>query len=159
MPSPWLAYRALKLTTNVYIAKARCESQPAVRWAECSLIIGTGIEFKLLAWSSIAQSVCRRAFILLDIRFQRPWVRILHSAEEGNLSPFDSKIACLYQSIAINNNKHVYRQSQVRKPTGSWIWLLYHEKNNSVTSGQGVTFSCFLAIEHDNTYIFVAIHH
>ena len=47
------------------------------------------------------------------------WVRILHSAEEDNLSPFDLKIACLCQSIKINNNKHVYRQSQVRMPTGS----------------------------------------
>ena len=35
------------------------------------------------------------------------WVRILHSAEEDNLSPFDSKIACLCQSIEINNNKYV----------------------------------------------------
>ena len=35
------------------------------------------------------------------------WVRILLSAEEDNLSPFDSKIACLCQSIEINNNKYV----------------------------------------------------
>ena len=35
--------------------------------------------------------------------------------------PFDLKIACLCQSIAINNNKHVYRQSQVRKPNGSGV--------------------------------------
>ena len=48
-------------------------------------------------------------------------VRILHSAEKDILSPFDSKIACLCQSIEINNNKHVYRQSQVRKPTGSGV--------------------------------------
>ena len=41
------------------------------------------------------------------------WVRILHSAEEDNLSPLDPKIACLCQSIEINN-KYVYRQSQVR---------------------------------------------
>ena len=33
------------------------------------------------------------------------WVRILHLAEEDNLSSFDSKIVC--QSIEINNNKHV----------------------------------------------------
>ena len=33
-------------------------------------------------------------------------VRILHSAEEDNLSPFDAKFACLCQSIEINNNKH-----------------------------------------------------
>ena len=86
---------------------------------------------RFLSWSSIAQSVCQWAFSLLDIRFQRPWVRILHSAEEDNLSPFDSKIACLCRSIAISHNKHVcmyaciyvrtyvrmyvYRQSQVPK--------------------------------------------
>ena len=34
-------------TTNMYIARARCESQLAVgvEWAECSLIIGT-VKFK-----------------------------------------------------------------------------------------------------------------
>ena len=45
-------------------------------------------------------------------------VRILHLAEEDDLSSFDSKSACLCQSIEINYNKHVYRQSQVWKPTG-----------------------------------------
>ena len=35
--------------------------------------------------------------------------------------PFDSKIACLCQSIEINNNKYVYRQSQVRMPNGSGV--------------------------------------
>ena len=54
-------------------------------------------------------------------RYLRPLVRILPSAEEDNLSPFDSNIACLCQSIEINNNKHVYRQSQVRKPIGSKV--------------------------------------
>ena len=51
-------------------------------------------------------------------------VRILHPTEEDNLSPFDSEITCLCQSIEINNNikkKHVYHQSQVRKPTGSGV--------------------------------------
>ena len=43
-------------------------------------------------------------------------LQILHSAEEGNLSPFHLKITCLCQSIEINNNKHVSRQSQVRMP-------------------------------------------
>ena len=74
-----------------------------------------------LAWSSIAQSVCQQAFSLLANRCLRPWDRILHSSEENNLSPFDSNITCLSQSIQINNNKHVYRQSQVRKPTGSEV--------------------------------------
>ena len=61
-----------------------------------------------LAWSSIAQSVCQWAISLLAIWCLRPWwVRILLSAEEDNLSPFDSNVACLCQSIEINNNKHV----------------------------------------------------
>ena len=75
-----------------------------------------------LAWSSIAQSVCQWAFSLLAIWCLRPWwVRILLSAEEDSLSPFDSNIACLCQSIEINNNKHVYRQSQVRMPNGCGV--------------------------------------
>ena len=75
-----------------------------------------------LACSSIAQSVCQRAFSLLAIWCLRPWwVRILPSAEEHNLSPFDSNIACLCQNIEINNNKHVYRQSQVRMPNGCGV--------------------------------------
>ena len=60
-----------------------------------------------LAWSSIAQSVCQRAFSLLAIWCLGSRVQILLSAEEHNLSPFDLNIACLCQSIEINNNKHV----------------------------------------------------
>ena len=75
----------------------------------------------VLALFLIAQSVCQQAFSLLVNRYLRPWVRILPSAEEDNLSPFDSNIACLCQSIEINNNKHVYRQSQVRKQIGSKV--------------------------------------
>ena len=52
---------------------------------------------------------------------QTSQVRILHSAEEGSLSPFVSKITSLCQSIKINNNKYVYHQSQVRKPIGSEV--------------------------------------
>ena len=93
-----------------------------VEWAECLLIIGTGCRVQVfLAWSSIAQSVCQKAFSLLANRCLRPWVRILYSAEEDSLSLFDSNITCLCQSIEVNNNKHVYRQSQVRKPTGSEV--------------------------------------
>ena len=78
-------------------------------------------EFKFLAWSSIAQSVCQRAFSRLEIWCLGPRVQILHSAEEHNLSPFDLNIACLCQSIEINNNKYVYRQSQVRKSTDNGV--------------------------------------
>ena len=37
-------------------------------------------------------------------------VRNLHSAEEDNLCPFDSKIACLCRSIENSNNKYEYSQ-------------------------------------------------
>ena len=84
--------------------------------------MGRIVEFKFLAWSSIAQSVFQRAFSLLAIWCLRPWwVQILHSAEEDNLSPLDSNIACPCQSIEINNNKHVYCQRQVRMPNGSGV--------------------------------------
>ena len=69
----------------------------------------------------MAQSVCQRALSLLEIRFLTPWVRILLSGEEDNLPPFDLKIACLCQSIDINNNNHEYCQSQVPKVTGSGV--------------------------------------
>ena len=72
-----------------------------------------------LAWSSIAQSVCQRACSLLANWCLGSRLQILLSAEEHILSPFDLNIACLCQSIEINNNKHVYRQSQVRKATDS----------------------------------------
>ena len=81
---------------------------------------------RFLAWSSIAQSVCQRAFSLLPIWCLRPRVQILPSAEEHNLSPFDLYNSCLCQSIEINNNKYVYRQSQVRKSTDSGVkWAEY----------------------------------
>ena len=40
-------------------------------------------------------------------------LRILHSAEEDNLFPFDSKIACLCQSIEIDTKKHVYITQEI----------------------------------------------
>ena len=78
-------------------------------------IWSNAVEFKLLAWSSIAQSVCEWAFSLLANRCLET------SRFEYDMSPLDSNIACLCQSIEINNNKHVYRHSQVRKPNGSEV--------------------------------------
>ena len=48
-------------------------------------------------------------------------VQIMYSTEGDNLSHFHLKIDCLCQSIESNNNKQVYRQSQVRKPNGSGV--------------------------------------
>ena len=75
-----------------------------VRWAECLLIMGTGCRvqvFSLILDSSVGLSAGIQS--AEDWVSETPWVRILLSAEEDNLSPFDSKIACLCQSIEINN--------------------------------------------------------
>ena len=75
-----------------------------VKWAECSLIIGTACRVQVFSWI-LDNSVGLSAGIQSagDWVSETLWVRILHSAEEDNLSPFDSKIACLCQSIEINN--------------------------------------------------------
>ena len=101
--------RALKLTSNMYIARARFESELTVGSSGLNVCWswGQAVEFKFLAWSSIAQSVCQREFSLWAIWCLRPWVRIMHSADEDNLSPFDSNIACQCQSIGSNNNTHI----------------------------------------------------
>ena len=96
--------QSIEINNNKYVCMYVC----GVKWAECSLIIGTGCRVQVfLAWSSIAQSVCQRAFSLLAIWCLGPRLQILHSAEEHNLSPFDLNIACLCQGIEINNNKYV----------------------------------------------------
>ena len=54
-----------------------------------------------------------------------------------NLSPLDSNIACLCQSIEINNNNHVYRQSQVRMPKRQWGrvgWMLADHRDGLSSS-------------------------
>ena len=98
------------------------------------LVIGIGIDdvhlssSSFLAWSSIAQSVCQRAFSLLAIWCLGPRVQILPSAEEHNLSPFDLNIACLCQSIEINNNKYIdkFHRSLSRTPTSQISQILNH---------------------------------
>ena len=109
---------SIEINNNKYVyrqSQVRKSTDSGAKWMECSLIIGMSCRVQVfLAWSSIAQSVCQRSFSLLAIWCLGPRVQILHSAEEHNLSPFDLNIACLCQSIEINNNKYVYRQSQVR---------------------------------------------
>ena len=68
--------QSIDINNNKYVyrqSQVRMPNDSGVRWAECLLIIGTGCRVQvLLAWSSIAQSVCQQAFCLLEIRFQRP---------------------------------------------------------------------------------------
>ena len=102
-------------TTNMYIAnkyvyrqsQVRMPNGSGVRWVECLLIIETGYRvqvFSLILESSVGLSAGIQS--AEDWVSESLWVRILHSAEGDNLSPFDSKIACLCKSIEINNNKY-----------------------------------------------------
>ena len=102
--------QSIEINNNKHIYRHSQVGKPTgseVEWAECSLIIGTGCWVQDLAWYSIAQSVCQRAFSLLAIWCLRSQVRILHSAEEDSWPPFYSKIAWLCKSIEINNNIHI----------------------------------------------------
>ena len=117
--------QSIEIKNNKYVyrqSQVRMPNGSGVRWTECLLIIGTGFRvqvFSLILDSSVGLSTGIQS--AGDWVSETLWVRILHSAEEDNLSPFDSKIACLCQSIEINNNKYVYRQSQVRMPNGSGV--------------------------------------
>ena len=92
-----------------------------IEWAECSLIIGTGCRvkvFSLILDSSVG--------LPPDIQSAGDLVSqtlgsSLAFSRGRQLVSCDSKISCLSQSIEINNYKHLYRQSQVRKPTGSGV--------------------------------------
>ena len=78
-----------------------------VKWAECLLIRGPGCwvqVFSLILDSAVGLWVGIQS--AGEFESETSQLRILHSAEEDNLSPFDSKIACLCQIIEINN-KHV----------------------------------------------------
>ena len=107
-------------------SQVRMPNGSGVRWAECLLIIGTGCRiqvFSLILDSSVGLSAGMQS--AEDWVSETLWVRILHSAEEDNLSRFYSKIACLCQSIEINN-RYVYRQSQMRMPNSSGVrWAEY----------------------------------
>ena len=108
----------------MYIARTRCESLltvSGVKWAECSLIIGTGCRvqvFSLILDSPVGLSAGIQS--AGDLVSGAPGSNPAFSREK-KLSPFDSNIACLCQSIEINNNKYVYRQNQVRKSTDSGV--------------------------------------
>ena len=97
-------------------------------------------EFKFLAWSSIAQSVCQRAFSLLAIWCLRPRVPILHSAEEHNLSPFDFNISCLCQSFEINNNSN-----EIMPPDNKMTILECNKKSKPIIKSSSI---CALKTSH-----------
>ena len=88
------------------------------------LIIGTGcgVQF-LLAWSSIAQSggIKSAGDLVSEPLGSNP---AFSRGRQLVSFRFESRLLC--PSIEINKNKHVYRQSQVRKPTASGVeWAEY----------------------------------
>ena len=98
-------------------SRASCESQLAVgssglnaHWSYRDWLSSSSV----LAWSWIAQSVCQRVFSLLAIWCLRPWVRILHAAEEDDMSPSNSNITYMCQSIEIYNNKQCQHDNHPR---------------------------------------------
>ena len=116
-----------------------------------------------LAWSSIAQSVCQRAFSLLAIRCLGPRVQILHSAEEHTFSPFYLNIACLCQSIEINNkyvcmyvcmyvcrkncilcrirfHSEIHMQHNAVIDDTYWYWLLTVKWRRKLTGNIGISW-------------------
>ena len=118
--------QSIEINNNKYVYRQSQVRKPTgseVEWAECLLIIGTGSRVQFLAWSSIAQSVFQQACSLLANRCLRPWIRILHSAEEDNLSPFDSNIACLCQSIEINKQQICISPEPGAKVNCQWGWV------------------------------------
>ena len=76
----------------------------------CTMIIGTGCRVQVLAWSSIAQSVCQRAFSLLEIRFQRPWFKSsIQERKTTCLLSVWKSIACTRASKLTTTNMYIAR--------------------------------------------------
>ena len=72
-------------------------------WSSSSCLI---LDNSVGLWMSIQ--------FVADLVSQSSQHRILHSAKGVNLYPFDSKIACLCQSIKINNNRRVRKMHYFR---------------------------------------------
>ena len=104
--------QSIEINNNKYVyrpGQVRMPNGSGVRWAECLLIIGTGCRvqvFSLILDSSVGLSAGIQS--AEDWVSETPWVRILLSAEEDNLSPFDSKIACLCPCTRLGNSVTVF---------------------------------------------------
>ena len=107
-------------STDVYlgVTSRECQDDSSNRPLDCLFflknMLTTNTYFKYVLLLLCAGNLRINSTLWNDKRLQlsyiwclRPWVQILHSAEEDSFSPFDLNIACLCQSIEINNNKHV----------------------------------------------------
>ena len=126
--------RASKLTTtNMYIARARCECQMAVGSGGLNACWswGRAVEFKFLAWSSIAQSVCQQAFGLLANRCLRPsgFESCLQQRKTTCLLSIRISLACARASKLTTTNMYIARaRCECQMAVGSgglnacWSW-------------------------------------
>ena len=100
-------------------SQVRKSTGSGVEWDGCSLIILSSYcvrVFSLILDSSVGLSASIQSAGDL---VSETLVRILHSAEEDNLSPLDSKIACPCQSFEINNSKQILYKETL---TGVALW-------------------------------------
>ena len=81
-----------------------------VFWLKCSLIKGQAVVQVLRLILNSAIGLWMGIHSAGELVFETSQLRILHSSEKHNLSPFDLKIAGPCQSIDINNNKDAYMQ-------------------------------------------------
>ena len=100
------------------------------RWAECTLVIETGYRIQVFfTWSSMAQSVCGRAFCLLAIQCllrRRPDSN--PGLTRGKLS-FRIELTSLCQSIKGKNNRYsvyTYGTDTWRANIESFQWSINH---------------------------------
>ena len=93
--------QSIKINNNKHVARGAKANR---QWGPTAWMLADH-KYWVLSWSTKAQLVCQLAFSLLEIWCQQPWIWVLHSAEEDNLSSSNSKSTCLFQSIKINNNK------------------------------------------------------
>ena len=116
--------QSIEINNNKYVyrqSQVRKSTDSGVKWAECSLIIGTGCRvqvFSLILDSSVGLSASIQS--AGDLASGAPGSNPAFS-RRTQLVSYQFDIACLCQSREINNNKYVYRQSQLQKSTDSGV--------------------------------------
>ena len=123
----------------MYIARARCKCQngSGVRWAEWLLVIGTGCRvkiFSLILDSSVGLSAGIPS--AGDWISETLWVRILHSAEEDNLSlSIRKSLACSKLTTYI----YIY----ILNTWGQMLLVFFHDSAQRNDSGHLIDENVF----------------
>ena len=126
--------QSIEINNNKYVyrqSQVRMPNGSGVRWAECLLIMGTGCRVQVLAWSSIAQSVCQQAFSLLANRCLRPsgFESCLQHRKTTCLLSIRKSLACARASKLTTTNMYIARaRCECQMAVGSgglnacWSW-------------------------------------